>query len=111
MDSCVIIPEEAEWNLLSTAEQDELKEKLSRQLWSVEAAPTGIDKFYIRAICTELVIKKVIDSVCKGHSDQVYTGQCGNIKHFDLALVTFEECVGTSQFNVNDCMWEYDVLP
>jgi hypothetical protein len=74
-----------------------------KQLWSIELSSDSDDLYYLRNICTDLVIKKV-KSDCE---HDLISGCKKDQFHFDLQLVTLSQCTdGGNMFNVNNCLWQ-----
>ena len=106
VDACVTIPDNFE--LLGDIEKEEIALALEQQLWSLEEAETGSGKYYLRAICTDSVVKKIATQETKNHNEFVYSEQhhCKHVKHFDAQLVDLSECVD-NKYNINHCLWSF----
>lgn len=84
---------------------DDEIEAAKRQLLVAELGDSSLYKYYLRFICTDLVLKKVMDCETKDHAWDVYPEQCNPSKHFDIAVVPQTECVSKDQYNVDGCLF------
>lgn len=73
------------------------------QLWSIELGESSSELHYLRNVCTDLVIRKIKPACDDKHA--LIAGYCKNDFHFDLDLVSRDNCLDPEKFGVNDCVW------
>lgn len=81
-------------------------EDLEKQLWSIELGESSSELYYIRNVCTDLVIRKIKPDCSDNHP--LISGYCKCNFHFDADLVPRNKCVDSNKFGVNDCLFDVD---